>query len=303
MERSGDKEERGLQITLRLRSLKSFLLVFVLIPLLMCKSADNIEIEAGSQGNSAAISGKTETTIRNVTTETVYYTVEKIGSPDSPEERSLEVGAIDRFPGMYEIEVTFVQAGEIVTYSLDVGMPYSFRYNEIDQLELYEGSHGRSDAEDLAPWVPTPMAVVDRMMEMAEVDSETVLYDLGCGDGRIVIEAAKRFGARGIGVDIDPVRIDESEKNAKKEGVEHLVEFILGDVMKIDFSRATVVAIYLLPESNELLRPLFEKQLRKGAFVVTHNYDIPGWEDYEEDFDTVVAKEGEEHDIYLYRKK
>ena len=288
---------------MRLRSLKSFLLVFVLIPLLMCKSADNIEIEAGSQGNSAAISGKTETTIRNVTTETVYYTVEKIGSPDSPEERSLEVGAIDRFPGMYEIEVTFVQAGEFVTYSLDVGMPYSFRYNEIDQLELYEGSHGRSDAEDLAPWVPTPMAVVDRMMEMAEVDSETVLYDLGCGDGRIVIEAAKRFGARGIGVDIDPVRIDESEKNAKKEGVEHLVEFILGDVMKIDFSRATVVAIYLLPESNELLRPLFEKQLRKGAFVVTHNYDIPGWEDNEEDFDTVVAKEGEEHDIYLYRKK
>lgn len=292
-----------MQITMRLRSLKSFLLVFVLIPLLMCKSADNIEIEAGSQGNSAAISGKTETTIRNVTTETVYYTVEKIGSPDSPEERSLEVGAIDRFPGMYEIEVTFVQAGEFVTYSLDVGMPYSFRYNEIDQLELYEGSHGRSDAEDLAPWVPTPMAVVDRMMEMAEVDSETVLYDLGCGDGRIVIEAAKRFGARGIGVDIDPVRIDESEKNAKKEGVEHLVEFILGDVMKIDFSRATVVAIYLLPESNELLRPLFEKQLRKGAFVVTHNYDIPGWEDNEEDFDTVVAKEGEEHDIYLYRKK
>ena len=292
-----------MQITMRLRSLKSFLLVFVLIPLLMCKSADNIEIEAGSQGNSAAISGKTETTIRNVTKEAVYYTVEKIGSPDSPEERSLEVGAIDRFPGMYEIEVTFVQAGEFVTYSLDVGMPYSFRYNEIDQLELYEGSHGRSDAEDLAPWVPTPMAVVDRMMEMAEVDSETVLYDLGCGDGRIVIEAAKRFGARGIGVDIDPVRIDESEKNAKKEGVEHLVEFILGDVMKIDFSRATVVAIYLLPESNELLRPLFEKQLRKGAFVVTHNYDIPGWEDYEEDFDTVVAKEGEEHDIYLYRKK
>jgi len=292
-----------MQITMRLRSLKSFLLVFVLIPLLMCKSADNIEIEAGSQGNSAAISGKTETTIRNVTKETVYYTVEKIGSPDSPEERSLDVGAIDRFPGMYEIEVTFVQAGEFVTYSLDVGMPYSFRYNEIDQLELYEGSHGRSDAEDLAPWVPTPMAVVDRMLEMAEVDSETVLYDLGCGDGRIVIEAAKRFGARGIGVDIDPVRIDESEKNAKKEGVEHLVEFILGDVMKIDFSRATVVAIYLLPESNELLRPLFEKQLRKGAFVVTHNYDIPGWEDNEEDFDTVVAKEGEEHDIYLYRKK
>jgi hypothetical protein len=296
-------ERRGMQITMRLRSLKSFLLVFVLIPLLMCKSADNIEIEAGSQGNSAAISRKTETTIRNVTKETVYYTVEKIGSPDSPEERSLEVGAIDRFPGMYEIEVTFVQAGEIVTYSLDVGMPYSFRYNEIDQLELYEGSHGRSDAEDLAPWVPTPMAVVDRMLEMAEVDSETVLYDLGCGDGRIVIEAAKRFGARGIGVDIDPVRIDESEKNAKKEGVEHLVEFILGDVMKIDFSRATVVAIYLLPESNEMLRPLFEKQLRKGAFVVTHNYDIPGWEDNEEDFDTVVAKEGEEHDIYLYRKK
>jgi SAM-dependent methyltransferase len=298
-----EKEKRGMKNTIGLGLLRLFLLVVIMSPFMMCKSADNIEIEAGTQGNSAAISGKTETTIRNVTKETVYYTVTKIGSPDSPEERALEVGAIDRFPGTYEIEVAFMQAGEIVTYSLDVGMPYSFRYNEIDLLELYEGSHGRSDAEDLAPWVPTPMAVVDRMLEMAEVDAETVLYDLGCGDGRIVIEAAKRFGARGVGVDIDPVRIGESEKNAKEEGVEHLVEFILGDVMKIDFSRATVVTIYLLPESNELLRPLFEKQLRKGAFVVTHNYDIPGWEDNELDFDSVVTDDGEEHDIYLYRKK
>lgn len=280
----------------------SVLSVIGLITLLACKSADEIEIDAGRQGNSSAVSKKRETTIRNVTKETVYYTIEKIGSSDPSEERVLEVGSIDRFPAAFDIQIEFLQDGEVVSYRLEAGTPYSFRYNEYDQLELYEGSHGRSDAEDLAPWVPTPMEVVERMLELAEVNSETVLYDLGCGDGRIVIEAAKKFGARGIGVDIDPVRIDESVKNAKKEGVEHLVKFILGDAMKIDFSKATVVTIYLLPESNEILRPLFEKQLRNGVFVITHNYIIPGWEDKEVNFETIVAEDGEEHDIYLYKK-
>jgi len=296
------KGERGMEMTRGHKVSKLSLLLIVLIPFLMCKSADNIAIEAGAKGNSPAMSGQKETTIRNVTKETVYYTVERIGSADPPEERSLKVGAIDRFPDTYAIDVSFMQDGEVISYRLDIGTPYSFRYNEYDQLELYEGSHGRADAEDLAPWVPTPMSVVERMLEMAEVNSESVLYDLGCGDGRIVIEAAKRYGSRGVGVDIDPVRIDESEENARKEGVDHLVNFILGDVMKIDFSGATVVAIYLLPESNELLRPLLEKHLRNGTLVVTHNYDIPGWENKEVDFDTVVADDGDAHDIYLYKK-
>lgn len=287
---------------LRLKHLMPILLVIVLIPHWMCKSDDNFESGAGVQGISAADPKSKETTIRNVTKETVTYSVEMVGSSNPAEERALEVGEIDRFPAKYDLEVIFLQDDEVVTYMLDAGTPYSFRYNEYDQLELYEGSHGRSDAEDLAPWVPTPMEVVERMLELAEVDSETVLYDLGCGDGRIVIEAAKEYGARGIGVDIDPVRIEESVGNAKKEGVEHLVEFILGDVMKMDFSRASVVTLYLLPESNDLLRPLFEKQLKDGTYVVSHNYPISGWEDKELHHDTIVTENGEEHDIYLYKK-
>jgi len=243
-----------------------------------------------------------ETTIRNVTEEAVFYTVEYVGRADEPEERILEVGAINRFPATYDIDVTFVKDGEPETYNLDGGMPYSFRYDEDDLLELYEGSHGREDAEDLAPFVPTPMVVVERMLELGEVNAQSVLYDLGCGDGRIVIQAAKKYGARSVGIDIDPVRIEESMANAKKEGVESLVEFRLGDVMKVDFSEATVLTLYLLPESNEILRPLLEKLLKQGTFVVSHNYYIPGWSEKEITVDTVYTDDGEEHDIYLYKK-
>jgi len=243
-----------------------------------------------------------ETTIRNVTEKTVYYKVEYVGKAKGPEERILEVGAIDRFPGTFDIDVTFIKDGEPETYNLDGGMPYSFRFDENDLLELYEGSHGNEDAEDLAPFVPTPMVVVERMLELGEVNAQSVLYDLGCGDGRIVVQAAKKYGARGVGIDIDPVRIEESMENARIEGVEDLVEFRLGDVMKVDFSEATVIALYLLPESNEILRPLLEKYLKPGTYVVTHNYNIPGWSEKEITIDTVFSDDGEEHDIYLYKR-
>ena len=243
-----------------------------------------------------------ETTIRNVTEETVYYTVEFVGRADEPEERVLEVGAIDRFPGTFDIDVTFIKDGEPETYTLDGGTPYSFRYDENDLLELYEGSHGREDAEDLAPFVPTPMIVVERMLELAEVRAQSILYDLGCGDGRIVVQAAIKYGARGVGIDIDPVRIEESMENAKKEGVESLVEFRLGDVLKVDLSEATVVTLYLLPESNEILRPLLDKYLKEGTLVVSHNYYIPGWSEKEITVDTVYTDDSEEHDIYLYKR-
>ena len=276
------------------------LIVASALSFLACKTAvsdgDNAEIRKRAQKNNA------ETTIRNVTKEIVYYTVEYIGGADEPEEKALEVGAIDRFAGTYDIDVTFVKEGEYVTYALDKGMPYSFRYDENDSLELYEGSHGREDAEDLAPFVPTPMIVVEKMLEMGEVNEESVLYDLGCGDGRIVVQAAKKYGARGVGIDIDPVRIEESNKNAKKEGVEDLVEFRLGDVMKVDISEATIVTLYLLPESNEVLRPLLEEYLKEGTYVVSHNYYIPGWSEKEIKVETVYTDEGEEHDIFLYKR-
>jgi len=129
----------------------------------------------------------------------------------------------------------------------------------------------------LAPYVPTPQPVVDKMLELAQVTSKDVLYDLGCGDGRIVITAAKRFGARAVGIDFDPDRIKESEANAKAAGVENLVKFVLGDAMKADVSDATVVTLYLLSSSNVQLRPILTRQLKPGARIVSHAFKMGDW--------------------------
>jgi predicted RNA methylase len=181
-------------------------------------------------------------------------------------------------------------------------MAYSFRNNEDGNLELYEGSHGRTDAPDLAPYVPTPMVVVEKMLEMAKVTGSDILYDLGCGDGRIVITAAKKYGTRGVGIDLEPERIKESKAYAKQAGVEDLVEFLLQDVMKSDISKATVVTLYLLPESNAILRPILEEQLKDGARVVSHNYHMPDWQAREIAYQEVTTGDGEMHTIFVYKK-
>ena len=134
------------------------------------------------------------------------------------------------------------------------------------------------DQDSLAPYVPTPQNVVDRMLQLAEVASNDVVYDLGCGDGRIVITAAKKYGAHGVGVDIDPERIREAEANAKLAGVENLVSFKLGDALKADVSPATVVTLYLLSSSNLRLRPLLTKQLKPGSRIVSHAFSMGDWE-------------------------
>ncbi len=126
-------------------------------------------------------------------------------------------------------------------------------------------------------FVPTPPQIVDRMLEVARVGRGDVLYDLGCGDGRIVIEAAKRFGTRGVGIDIDPQRIAEARANARAAGVEHLVQFRNADLFETDFSEATVVTLYLLPSLNVKLRPKLWKELRRGARVVSHDFDMGDW--------------------------
>ena len=131
---------------------------------------------------------------------------------------------------------------------------------------------------NLAPYVPTPPEVVDRMLELAKVGPKDVVYDLGCGDGRIVIAAARKYGARGVGVDIDPQRIKESIANARKAGVEKLVTFKVQDAMTTDVSEATVVTLYLLSFANVQLRPLLQKALRPGARVVSHNFGMGDWE-------------------------
>jgi SAM-dependent methyltransferase len=155
-----------------------------------------------------------------------------------------------------------------------------------------------STASSLAPYVPTPQDVVDRMLKLAGVTKDDVVYDLGCGDGRIVVTAAKQFGARGVGVDIDPQRIKESEANAKTAGVEHLVSFKLQDAMAVDVSPATVVTLYLLSASNVKLRPILTKQLRPGARIVSHAFTMGDWQP--DKTDEFTDSTGSMRSLYLW---
>ncbi len=249
-----------------------------------------------------AVQEKRETTVRNLTKEMVRYTIRRLQSDVQPIARFLKPEGLDRWPCSGEMDIEFSRGEETISYRLECGLSYTFRYDERDRLELYSGSHGLFGVVDLAPFVPTPMVVVEKMLELGEVDANDILYDLGCGDGRIVITAARRFGTRGVGIDIDPERIAESRKAAREAGVEPLVEFREQDVLRAEFSAATVVTLYLLPESNALLRPLLEAQLKPGTLVVSHNYSISGWESKETHYVTLQNGAGQEHTIYVYKR-
>ena len=152
-------------------------------------------------------------------------------------------------------------------------------------------------------YVPTPQNVVDKMLEVGKVGKNDVLYDLGCGDGRIVVTAAKKLGIKAFGFDLDPQRIRESRENAKNAGVEHLVTFEQKDIFKVDLSPATVVTLYLLPELNVKLIPQLEK-LAPGSRIVSHDFDMEGVT--YENWWTVMAKDhrtpnDREHYVYLWK--
>jgi SAM-dependent methyltransferase len=153
-------------------------------------------------------------------------------------------------------------------------------------------------AESLAPYVPSPMEVVDKMLELAQVTEDDVVYDLGCGDGRIVVMAAKKYGAKGVGVDIDPERVKESKENARKEKVEDRVTILLQDAFETNLSDATVVTLYLLSESNLRLRPKLFMELKPGARVVSHDFGMGDWEP--ERVLKIDGKDGLPHTVYLW---
>jgi ubiquinone/menaquinone biosynthesis C-methylase UbiE len=127
------------------------------------------------------------------------------------------------------------------------------------------------------PYVPTPEKVVERMLEIANVGPNDLVYDLGSGDGRILIAAAKKHGARGVGIDIDPDRIREARANARSAGVSDRVEFREGDLFKTDLSQASVVTLYLLSSVNLQLRPKLLSELKPGTRIVSHAFDMGDW--------------------------
>ncbi|MBC7802486.1 MAG: class I SAM-dependent methyltransferase [Candidatus Parcubacteria bacterium] len=126
-------------------------------------------------------------------------------------------------------------------------------------------------------YVPTPQETVEDMLRLVDVKRGDVLYDLGSGDGRIPVTAAKKYGIRGVGIDIDPYRIKEANENARKAGVTKLVEFRNEDLFKTNFKEATVVTLYLLPELNVKLRPRLLAELRPGTRIVSHQFDMGDW--------------------------
>ncbi len=136
---------------------------------------------------------------------------------------------------------------------------------------------GAQNREEI-PFVPTPIEVVDKMLELAELKKRDVLYDLGSGDGRIVIRAAKKYGARAVGIEADSTLVSKARSAAKAEGVSHLVEFRAEDALKADLSPATVVTLYMLPWFNEAMKPSFKKFLKSGTRIVGHDFGIEGWE-------------------------
>jgi len=137
------------------------------------------------------------------------------------------------------------------------------------------------------------------MLEMAEVKKVDVVYDLGSGDGRIVIRAAKKYGARGVGIEIDRPLVDLSRAKARDAGVAHLVEFYEQDALNVDLSQATVVTLYMLPEFNARLRPILAQQLKSGARIVSHDFDIEGW--VPSKVEKITGGWLHQHAIYLWR--
>ena len=134
-----------------------------------------------------------------------------------------------------------------------------------------------ADYPEEIPFVPTPIEVVDRMLELAEIKKGDVVYDLGSGDGRIIIRAAKKYGTRGVGIEMDRTLIDKARKSAQAEGVSHLIEFRVEDALKADISPATVVTLYMLPWFNEAMKPNLQNYLKPGSRIVAHDFGIEGW--------------------------
>jgi uncharacterized protein (TIGR03000 family) len=148
-------------------------------------------------------------------------------------------------------------------------------------------------------FLPTPQKVVDRMLELADVKKSDVVYDLGCGDGRIVVTAAEKFGAKGVGFDIDPERVKDSQENVKKHHVEKLVTIMEADIFDLDLKGASVVTLYLLPELNEKLMPQLA-QMKPGSRIVSHDFPMDGAKPKKVEKMTVKDDSGVEHEHSIY---
>jgi SAM-dependent methyltransferase len=163
---------------------------------------------------------------------------------------------------------------------------------------LYADERDR-DSGYISPFVATPQEVVDRMLELAEVKSGDVVYDLGSGDGRIVITAARKYGVKSLGFEIDPTLVKESRQSIKEAGLEHLAQIHEEDIRSVDLSPATVLTLYLYPGANLRLRPMIMRQLKPGSRVVSHQFGMGSWKP--ERVEQLTDSSGLVRTIYLWR--
>ena len=151
--------------------------------------------------------------------------------------------------------------------------------------------------KSLAPYVPSPQTVVDKMLSVAHIRPGEIVFDLGCGDGRILVAAAQQYKAKAVGVEISEPRVREANERIKRAGVENLASVRHADLMDVDLSPANVVILYLLRDSNDLVRPKLEKSLKPGTRVISHDYEIRGWKPTSVDRSEANKRD---HAIYVY---
>ena len=166
------------------------------------------------------------------------------------------------------------------------------------QSSLYGQQRAKHYANSLAPYVVSPQQIVDRMLELADIKPGETLYDLGSGDGRVLITAVQRFHAKAVGIEISETLVKNTSERIQRLGLQNDARVIQGDLLQVDLSPADVVTIYLATDSNEILRPNLEKFLKPGARVVSHDYVVPGWKPKFVDKDLPEARG---HVIYLYQ--
>lgn len=155
----------------------------------------------------------------------------------------------------------------------------------------------RPRAESLAPFVPSPQPVVEMMLDAADLKPGEIVYDLGCGDGRIVITAAREYKAKGVGVELSQALARSAQDQVRKLGLANRVSIVQGDLLNVDLRSADVVTLYLLTDVNERLKPILEKELRPGARVVSHDFMMRGWKPWRTE---TVAVTNRIHTIYVY---
>ncbi len=179
---------------------------------------------------------------------------------------------------------------------VSLGVFSLFASQSFAQDLLYGQQHAKHYTNSLAPYVVSPQEIVDRMLELADLKAGETLYDLGSGDGRILITAVVRFKAKAVGVEISDSLVDSTNARIRRLGLDNDAQVIHGNFLDVDLSPANVVTLYLATDANEMLRPNLEKYLKKGSRVVSHEYAVPGWKP------KLVDKDPERHGhtIYLY---